>query len=62
MLDLKGVYDKIVLYWQAQHADYMNNLTRSHSKMPHQSMQPLFTAVINKIHPYALDKIDEQLN
>lgn len=34
-LDLKGVYDKIVLYWQAQHADYMNNLTRSHSRMPH---------------------------
>ena len=25
-------------------------------------MQPLFTAVINKIHPYALGKINEQLN
>ena len=61
-LDLKGVYDKIVWNWQAQHADYMNNLTQPHSRLPHQSIQPLFTEIISKIHPYALGKINEQLN
>lgn len=60
--DLKGVYDKIVLYWTAQHSDYITNLALSRTRTPHQFQTPIFSALIGKIHPYALHKVSDQLN
>lgn len=60
--DLKGVYDKIVLYWTAQHSDYNTNLALSRTRTPHQFQTPIFSALIGKIHPYALHKVSDQLN
>lgn len=42
--------------------DYMNNFIKSYSKIQYQSIQPLFTDIINKIYFYTLNKINKQLN
>lgn len=60
--DLKGVYDKIVLYWTAQHSDYITNLALSRTRTSHQCQTPIFSALIGKIHSYALHKVSDQLN
>lgn len=60
--DLKGVYDKIVLYLTAQHSDDITNLALSRMRTPHQCQIPIFSALIGNIHPYALHKVFDQLN
>lgn len=62
ILNLKKIYNKIVLYWQSQHTNNINNLTRFYLKMPHQFIQSLFRIVINEIDFYTLNKINKQLN
>ncbi len=41
-LDLKGVYDKVVLYWTAQHMDYDTKLALARFRTPHQCQIPIF--------------------
>ena len=60
-LDLKGVYDKVILYWIAQHMDYDTKLALARSRTPHQCQTAIFSALVGKIHPYTLNKIHEQL-
>ncbi len=62
ILDLKSVYDKIVLYWTAQHSDYITHLVLSRTTTPNKCQTPIFSVLIGKIHLYALHKVSDQLN
>ena len=41
--------------------DYDTKLVLARSRTPHQCQTPFFSALVGKIHPYALNKIHEQL-
>ena len=58
--DLKNVYDKLCLYWEAQKARYTSELAQAMIRPTHSTHQPLYSAVLSKVHPYALGKILEQ--
>lgn len=60
-LDLKGVYNKVVLYWTAQHMDYDTKMALARSYTPHRCQTHIFSALVGKAHPYALQKIHKQL-
>lgn len=60
--NLKNFYDKLCLYWEAQKARYIFGLAQAMIRPTHSTctQQPLYGAVLSKVHPYALGKILEQ--
>ena len=50
-LGLKVVYDKVVLYWTAQHMDYDTKLALARSRTPHQCQTPIFRPLLEKSIP-----------
>jgi MULE transposase domain len=54
---LKGVYDKLKLFWTAQHATIQTTIAQQQLAPKHSVNVPLFAAVLKQVHGNALQRI-----
>jgi hypothetical protein len=55
--DLRGVFNKLKLFWAAQHATIQSTLAQQQLRPKHSTNIPLFAAVLKHVHGYALQKV-----
>ncbi|KAI1007493.1 hypothetical protein K3495_g746 [Podosphaera aphanis] len=55
--DLKGVYDKLVLFWAAQKSSIADTEAQEQQKPRHNTIHPILSKFIGRIHNYALQKL-----
>ena len=58
--DLRGVFNKLKLFWTAQHATIQSTVAQQQLRPKHSVNIPLFAAVLKQVHGYALQKILEE--
>ena len=59
--DLKGVFDKLKLFWAEQHASIQSTVAQQQLRPKHSVNVPLFAAVLKQVHGYALERILKEL-
>jgi hypothetical protein len=55
--DLSGVSERLKLFWTAQQSSIQSTVAQQHLRPKHSVNIPLFAAVLQHIHTYALQKI-----
>ena len=55
--DLRGVFNNLKLFWKAQHASIESTVAQQQLRPRHSVNTPLFAAILQHIHAYALQKI-----
>ncbi|KAI1005201.1 hypothetical protein K3495_g3010 [Podosphaera aphanis] len=55
--DLKGVYDKLLLFWAAQKSSIADTEAHDQQKPRHNTSHPILSNLIGRIHNYALQKL-----
>ena len=58
--DLKGVYDKLVHFWTSQHSNIQSTTAQQQLRPKHSINLPLFAAVKQHVHAFALLKIVQE--
>ena len=58
--DLRNVYNKLCLYWEAQKTRYISELAQAMIWPTHSTKLALYVAVSSKVYFYILGKILEQ--
>ena len=59
--DLKGVFDKLHLFWTDQHATIQSTVAKQQKAPKHSANVPLFAAILKQVHGYALERILKEL-
>jgi hypothetical protein len=59
--DLKGVFTKLRLFWDAQHIAIESTQAQQQIKPRHSTNIPLFAAVLGRVHSFALHKITQEV-
>ena len=59
--DLKGVFDKLKLFWAEQHASIQSTTAQQQLRPKHSVNVPLFAAVLKQVHSCALERILKEL-
>jgi hypothetical protein len=59
--DLKGVFDKLKLFWAEQHASIQSTVAQQQLRPKHSVNVPLFAAVLKQVHSCALERILKEL-
>ena len=59
--DLKGVFDKLKLFWTEQHASIQSTVAQQQLSTKHSVNVPLFAAVLEQVHSYVLRRILKEL-
>jgi hypothetical protein len=59
--DLKGVFDKMKLFWTEQHASIQSTMAQQQLSTRHSVNVPLFGAVLKQVHSNALERILKEL-
>jgi hypothetical protein len=57
--DLKDVFTKLRLFWDAQHISIESTQAQQQIKPRHSTNIPLFAAVLGRVHGFALHKITQ---
>ena len=55
--DLRGVFSRLKNFWNAQYATLQSELAQQQIRPKHSINIPLFTAILQKVHGYALQKL-----
>ncbi|KAI1001618.1 hypothetical protein K3495_g6584 [Podosphaera aphanis] len=55
--DLKGVYDKLLLFWATQKSSIADTEAQDQQKPRHNTSHPILSKLIGRIHNYALQKL-----
>ena len=55
--DLRGVFERLKLFWTAQQSSIQSTVAQQQLRPKHSVNIPLFTAVLQHVHTYALQKI-----
>jgi hypothetical protein len=55
--DLRGVFNRLKLFWTAQQSTIQSTVAQQQLRPKHSVNIPLFTAVLQHVHTYALQKI-----
>jgi hypothetical protein len=55
--DLRGVFNKLKLFWEAQHSTIESTIAQQQFRPKHSVNIPLFSAILQHIHAYALQLI-----
>jgi hypothetical protein len=58
--DLGRVFDKLKLFWTAQHADIQSTIAQQQNAPKHSLNIPLFAALLKQVHGCALQRILEE--
>jgi hypothetical protein len=58
--DLRGVFERMKLFWTAQQATIKSTVGQQQLRPKHSVNTPIFAAVLQHIHAYALQKIVEE--
>ena len=59
--DLKGVFDRLKLFWTEQHASIQSTVAQQQLRPKHSVNVPLFAAILKQVHGYALERILKEL-
>jgi hypothetical protein len=59
--DLKGVFDKLKLFWAEQYASIQSTIAQQQLRPKHSVNVPLFAAVLKQVHSCALERILKEL-
>ena len=59
--DLKGVFDKMKLFWTEEHASIQSTMAEQQLRPRHSVNVPLFAAVLKQVHGYVLESILKEL-
>jgi hypothetical protein len=55
--DLRDVFNRLKVFWKAQHSNIKSTVAQQQLRPKHSVNIPLFTAVLQHVHAYALQKI-----
>jgi len=55
--DLRTVYERLQHFWDGQHSSFKSTLAQQKLRLKHQLNIPLFAAVLQQVHSFALQKI-----
>ena len=58
--DLRGVFNKLKNFWNAQYATLQSELAQQQILPKHSINIPLFTAILQKVHGYTLQKLAKE--
>jgi hypothetical protein len=58
--DLRGVFNKLKNFWNAQYATLQSELTQQQIRPKHSINIPLFAALLQKVHSYTLQKLAKE--
>ena len=58
--DLRGVFNKLKNFWNAQYATLQSELAQQQIRPKHSVNIPLFTAILQTVHGYALQKLAKE--
>jgi hypothetical protein len=59
--DLKGVFDKLKLFWAEQYASIQSTVAQQQLRPRHSVNVPLFTAILKQVHSCVLERILKEL-
>jgi hypothetical protein len=59
--DLKGVFDKLKLFWSEQHTSIQSTVVQQQLSPKHSTNVPLFAAVLKHVHGYVPGRILKEL-
>jgi len=55
--DLRTVFERLQLFWDAQHSSFVSTTAQQKLRPRHTINIPLFTAVLQHVHSFALERI-----